>query len=91
MIQNSGAGAVTAADNLIINDTFDPILSNLTVSLNGTPLALNTGYTYNQSTGAFATVAGVVTVPAATYSQNQTTGVWTTTPGVTTLTVTGTV
>lgn len=91
VIQNSGAGAVTAADNLIINDTFDPILSNLTVSLNGTPLALNTGYTYSQSTGAFATVAGAVTVPAATYSQNQTTGVWTTTPGVTTLTVTGTV
>ena len=37
-----------------------------------------------------ATVAGKVTVPAATYTQDAATGVWTTAPGSSTLTVTGT-
>ena len=37
------------------------------------------------------TVAGQITVPAATYTQDPTTGVWTITPGVSILTVTGTV
>ena len=47
-------------------------------------------YTYDATTGRFATVAGKVTVPAATYTQDAATGVWTTAPGSSTLTVTGT-
>ena len=45
-------------------------------------------YTYDETTGAFATVAGQITVPAATFTQNAD-GSYTTNPGVTVLTVTG--
>ena len=48
-------------------------------------------YTYDESTGLFQTVAGVITVPAATYEQDIITGKWNIIPGVTILTVTGTV
>lgn len=91
IIQNAGNEEVAATDNLIVSDTFAPILSNLTVTLNDTPLAVGTGYTYDETTGAFATVAGQITVPAATFTQDPTTGVVTTTPGVTILTVSGTI
>ena len=91
IIQNAGNEEVAATDNLIVSDTFAPILSNLTVTLNDTPLAVGTGYTYDETTGAFTTVAGQITVPAATFTQDPTTGVVTTTPGVTILTVSGTI
>ena len=90
LIQNSGNQPITAADAAAINDVFDPILTDLVVTLNGTVLAEGTGYTYNAATGQFATVPGVITVPAATYTQDAT-GVYTTTPGIATLTVTGTI
>ena len=54
-------------------------------------MTVGTDYTYNTATGEFATVAGKITVPAATYTQNAATGLWTTTPGTATLTVSGTV
>ena len=47
-------------------------------------------YTYDAATGAFATVAGKLTVPEATFTQNAD-GSWTVTPGQSVLTVTGTV
>ena len=50
-----------------------------------------TQYAYDDVTGLFQTVAGVITVPAATYTQDPITGQWNITPGVTVLTVTGTV
>ena len=90
LIQNSGNQPITAADAAAINDVFDPILTDLVVTFNGTVLAEGTGYTYNAATGQFATVPGVVTVPAATYTQDAT-GAYTTTPGIATLTVTGTI
>lgn len=89
-IENRGNTAAEAADNLIITDTFDPILSDLAVALNGTALTSPTGYTYDAATGLFATVAGQITVPAATYTQDAATGVVTVTPGTAVLTVTGT-
>lgn len=89
-IQNTGASAVDADSALIISDTFDPVLvSPLSVTLNGDALTQAGNYTYDASTGAFATVAGRVTVPAATYAQDAATGRYTVTPGVTTITVTG--
>lgn len=91
IVQNLGNTPITATDGVIISDTFNPILTNIAVTLNGTPLAENTGYTYNATTGAFATTDGTITVPAATYTADPTTGAITTTPGVATLTVTGTV
>lgn len=89
-IHNYGNTAATAADNVVIRDTFNPILSSLAVTFNGTAWAATTNYTYNQSSGEFATVAGQITVPAATYAQN-TDGSYAITPGVSVLTVTGTV
>lgn len=89
-IQNTGTAAATAADNLVISDTFNPILNITAVTLGGTALAPTTGYTYNATSGAFATVAGQITVPAATYARDAATGAWVVTPGTATLTVTGT-
>ena len=91
IIQNYGNTAAVATDNVAVSDTFDPILSNVTATLDGAPLVENTDYTYLPATGVFATVPGRITVPAATYTQDETTGAWIITPGVTTLVVTGTV
>lgn len=90
VIQNRGSTAAEAADNVAITDTFNPILSNIAVTLNGTPLTEGTDYTYNTVTGLFQTVAGKVTVPAAEFAADST-GVWNVTPGVAILKVTGTV
>ncbi|MBR3920007.1 MAG: hypothetical protein IKJ59_14995 [Clostridia bacterium] len=90
IIQNSGNTAADASSNVVITDTFDPILSNLTVTLDGVTLP-STSYTYNETTGEFATVAGSITVPAATYTQSATEGFYIINPGVTTLTISGTV
>ena len=90
LIQNSGNEAIVATDNASVSDTFDPILTDLVVTFNGTVLAEGTGYTYNAATGQFDTVPGVITVPAATYTQTPD-GEYTTTPGIATLTVTGTI
>lgn len=90
-IQNSGNTAVTAADDVVLRDTFDPILRELAVTFNGAAWTAGTQYTYDAAAGLFATTAGQITVPAATYTQDAVTGAWTVTPGVSTLTVTGTV
>ncbi len=90
-VENSGSTAATAADLIALTDTFDPVLRNISVSYNGTNWATPTNYTYDATTGAFATVAGQITVPAATFAQNPTTGAYTATPGTAVLTVTGTV
>lgn len=89
-INNTGNEAVTAADNAVLNDSFDPILQNLTVTLNGSSLQEGTDYTYDTTSGLFSTVAGRLTVPAASFAQNAD-GTWTVTPGSGTLIVSGTV
>ena len=91
VIRNSGNAPADAAANVTLTDTFNPILSDLTVLLNGVALAEGTGYTYAITEGDFATVPGVITVPAATYTQDPVTGVWSIIPGTATLTVTGTI
>ena len=91
VIRNNGNAPADAGANVTLSDTFLPVLSDLTVLLNGVSLAEGTGYTYAITEGDFATVPGVITVPAATYTQDPTTGVWSVTPGVATLTVTGTI
>lgn len=90
-VQNIGNSDADSTDNVVITDTFNPILSNITVTYNGTTWTEGVNYTYNQATGAFATNIGQITVPAASYTQDATTGIWTTDPGVATITVTGTV
>ncbi len=91
IVQNLGNTPIIATDNDVISDTFNPVLSNITVELDGVVLTEGAGYTYNETTGEFATTNGTITVPAATFTQNPTTGVVTTTPGVAVLTITGTV
>lgn len=91
IVQNLGNTPIVNTDGVIISDTFNPVLTDITVTLDGATLDPGTGYSYNQTTGAFATADGAITVPAATYTQNPTTGAISTTPGVTVLTVTGTV
>jgi uncharacterized repeat protein (TIGR01451 family) len=91
IIQNSGNQAVVATDNAAITDTFDPILTALTVTFNGVVWAQGVQYNYNETTGLFTTVLGQILVPAATYGQDPITGVYTVTPGIATLVVTGTI
>lgn len=91
VIENSGNEAVAATDNAVITDTFNPILTALTVTFNGVALVEGTDYTYNQATGLFQTLPGTITVPAATYTVDPTTGEYTATPGISTLVVTGTI
>lgn len=91
VIQNSGSQAVVATDNAVITDTFDPVLTALTVTFNGTPWTQGIQYSYNEATGLFATAPGQITVPAAIYTQDPVTGAYTVTPGIATLVVTGTI
>ena len=91
VIANSGNTAATAADNVTLTDTFNPVLSGLTATLDGEPLSLGTDYTYDTASGLFSTLAGVITVPAAVYEQNPDTGEYTTTPGTVTLVVKGSI
>ncbi len=90
-IENAGNTAAVTTDQITLTDTFSPILRNLSVTFNGTPWSPTTNYTYDAATGLFATVAGQITVPAASYAQSIATGEWLVTPGVSTLIVTGTV
>lgn len=90
VIQNLGNTDAVVTDNVTVTDLFDPILTVTSVALNGTALAEGTGYTYDAATGEFATVAGVITVPAATYTQ-QSDGTFDVIPGEATLVVIGAV
>ena len=91
IIQNSGNTAVVATDDLTVSDIFNPVLGDINVALNGTPLTEGMGYTYNEVTGEFTTIGGAIPVPAATFTRDPATGVVNATPGVAVLTVTGTI
>ena len=91
VIQNSGNQAVVATDNATVTDTFDPILTALTVTFNDAPWTQGVQYNYNEATGLFATIPGQILVPAASYTQDPVTGAYTATPGIATLIVTGTI
>lgn len=91
VIQNRGNTPVVATDDAIITDTFDPLLSNITVTFNGVTWTTPANYTYNPASGLFATNPGQITVPAATFTQDPVTGETIIQPGVSTLTVTGTI
>ena len=64
LIENYGNTEASASDNVIITDTFNPILTGITVTYNGNAWTAPASYTYNEATGEFATVAGQITVPA---------------------------
>ena len=91
IIQNAGNTPIVATDNVIVTDTFNPILNPIEVRFNGTLWTEGVEYNYDEATGLFTTTDGSITVPAATYTQDVATGVYSTTPGVAVITVTGTV
>lgn len=91
LIQNTGNTAADVSDAIIVSDTFNPVLRNLSVTFNGTAWTEGTQYTYDTVTGLFQTVSGAITVPAATYTRDETTGAWLITPGTSTLIISGTV
>ncbi len=91
VVQNTGNREAGAQDNVTISDTFLPRLANISVTYNGTPWTEGVQYNYNETTGEFTTVPGLITVPAATYTQDPDTGEIISTPGFATLTVTGNV
>ena len=91
VIDNYGNVATVATDNVAVSDLFDPILSGITVSLDGTTWTEGVQYNYDEATGQFNTIPGQIIIPAATYTQDPITGVWSTIPGTVVLTVTGTV
>ncbi len=89
VINNTGNTAVTTG--AVITDTFDPLLSNITVTFNDTPWVAGSDYTYDTSTGVFTSLANKVTVDAAQFTQDTTTGAITITPGTSTLVISGTI
>lgn len=91
VIQNNGNTPATAADTVVVTDTFNPVLDPITVTFNGTAWTAPTNYTYDKTTGAFASVAGQITVPAATYTRDPVTESLIINPGVSILTISGTV
>ncbi len=91
VIQNTGNTPVVSTDNSFITDLFDPTLSNVSATFNGTLWTEGTDYNYTEATGLFESVAGSITVPAATFTQDPITGAWNVTPGTSTVVVTGTI
>ena len=91
IIQNLGNMPAVATDNVSITDTFNPILTGLTVTFNDVVWTEGVNYTYSETTGDFSTIPGQITIPAAAYTQDPVTGEWLVEPGVGILTVTGTV
>lgn len=91
LIQNMGNAPADAATGVVVTDSFDPLLSGLAVSFNGTAWTEAVNYTYDETTGAFTSNTGQITVPAATYEQDAATGAWVVSPGVSTLVISGTV
>lgn len=91
ILENTGNQELDATGNAQITDTFDPILTDLTVVFNGVTWTEGVEYNYDEATGLFSTVAGQITVPAATYTQDPVSGSYSQSPGVSTLVITGTI
>ncbi|MBE6738875.1 MAG: hypothetical protein E7565_00990 [Ruminococcaceae bacterium] len=91
IIQNTGNEAIVSTSDAVITDTFNPILTNLSVSYNGNAWTEGVNYNYDETTGLFTTLPTNITVPAATFVQDVTTGEYILTPGIATLTVEGTI
>ena len=91
LIQNSGSAPADTTDGVVVADTFEPVLTGLAATYNGKQLVAGTDYTYDEASGEFATIAGRITVPAASFTQDAVNGAWIVNPGVGTLVVTGTI
>lgn len=90
VIENSGNVAIVSTDDVVLSDTFDPALTGITVTYNGTVWTAGTNYTYDEATGVFSTIPGQITVDSAAFTQNAD-GSWIVTPASSVITVTGTI
>lgn len=90
-ITNTGNTATSEDDSVQVFDTFNPVLTDLVVSLNGKNLSKDMYY-YDEGTGnsagEFYTMPKVINVDAATF-QRGTMNEIVVTPGISILTVTG--
>ena len=89
LISNAGNLPVESADEVVLRDDFDPILTDISVNFNGTPWAVGVNYSYDKASGAFATLPGQITVPAASYTRSEDESVLTV-PGTAMLEIKGT-
>lgn len=90
-VRNFATEPITAEGGAILSDVFDPVLSLLTVTLNGAPLTAGADYTYDAASGSFTTLPGALSIPAATATQDPVSGAYTLLPGIATLVISGTV
>ena len=86
IVAGTGITPITAEEEITVEST--PVL---TITFNQTAWSSPANYSYNETTGAFATNSGQITVPAATFTRDEVTGVWNISPGISTLVVTGTI
>ena len=89
IIQNFGTVPAEAEDNVVFTDIFDPALSGITAEFNGAQWESGVNYAYDPDTGAFTSLDGQVTVPAAQFVQTEDTGEWSAQAGVSTLVIKG--
>ena len=87
VIQNTGN---TPEAGAVLNDTFNPVLSDIAVTADGAALTA-ADYTYDETTGEFSTTQGAFTVPEAAFTQDTASGAYSTAPGMVTITVSGTI
>lgn len=90
-IINNGSSAAVATDEVVVSDTFDPVLDISQVSFNGDVWTQGVEYDYDETSGAFSTMPTFITVPAASYAQDGDSGIWHITPGISTLVIHGTI
>ena len=83
-------GNADAPSDTILSDTFDPALTDITVTFNGTTWTQGIEYNYDETTGIFTTTPGSITVSAATFTQDAQSGEFIIDPGEAVLSVTGT-
>lgn len=84
-------GLTPASGDVVLSDLFDPILCDMAVACDGCAWSEGSQYTYDQVSGQFNTLAGQITIPAASALQDETSGLWSVTPGCVTITVCGTI
>lgn len=87
LIENRGNAPVTS--DLTVSDSFDPILESISVTYNGTAWAEGVNYTYDETTGLFATLPGAITLPAASFTTDAQTGIVSVVPGSAVIRITG--
>lgn len=89
LIENRGNEEATENTDVVLTDTFNPILSDLVVTFNDVTWTEGVNYNYNNTTGEFSTISGQITVPAGIFTRQETTGAVVVTSGTAVIKVTG--